>query len=145
MGTATAGFSWGRVLRAGGGGGDTIEGGGVGTRSPGPYIHMYLYIYIYTHIYIYIYLYLLYIYIFLSGHYIYIYIYIFARVFPFTCTLNRLYGRFDMVWLGWPGADFNDTEKEMVANEAMKQGCYPVFLRQSLIDECLCSPKLPLN
>ena len=27
-----------------------------------------------------------------------------------------------MVWLGWPGADFNDVEKDIVANEAMKQG-----------------------
>lgn len=49
--------------------------------------------------------------------------------------LAGIQAKFDMVWLGWPGADFNDAEKDIVANEAMKQGCYPVFLRQNLIDE----------
>ncbi|CAK9053744.1 unnamed protein product, partial [Durusdinium trenchii] len=49
--------------------------------------------------------------------------------------LAGIRAKFDMVWLGWPGADFNDVEKDIVANEAMKQGCYPVFLRQNLIDE----------
>ena len=35
--------------------------------------------------------------------------------------------KFDMVWLGWPGADFNDAEKDIVANEAMKQGAISVL------------------
>ena len=51
--------------------------------------------------------------------------------------LAGIQAKFDMVWLGWPGADFSDNEKEIIANEAMKQGCYPVFLKQNLIDEQL--------
>ena len=56
--------------------------------------------------------------------------------------LAGIQAKFDMVWLGWPGADFIENEKEVIANEAMKQGCYPVFLKQNLIDELLdCSRK----
>lgn len=36
--------------------------------------------------------------------------------------LGGIQAKFDMVWLGWPGADFGDAEKDIVANEAMKQG-----------------------
>lgn len=43
--------------------------------------------------------------------------------------------RFDMVWIGWPGADVPEEDKDMVCAEAMKQGCYPVFLSQELISE----------
>jgi len=49
--------------------------------------------------------------------------------------LAGIQSKFDMVWLGWPGVDVADADKETVANEAMKQGCYPVFLGQQLIDE----------
>ena len=57
--------------------------------------------------------------------------------------LAGIQAKFDMVWLGWPGADFSENEKEVIANEAMKQGCYPVFLKQNLIDELLdCSRML---
>jgi len=50
-----------------------------------------------------------------------------------SCLAGILH-RFDMVWLGWPGVDVADADKEEVANEAMKQGCYPVFLRHDIVD-----------
>lgn len=49
--------------------------------------------------------------------------------------LASIQDKFDMVWLGWPGAEFSDADKELVSAEAMKKGCYPVFLCQNLIDE----------
>lgn len=42
--------------------------------------------------------------------------------FPNGSLSPGIQAKFDMVWLGWPGADFNDAEKDIVANEAMKQG-----------------------
>jgi len=49
--------------------------------------------------------------------------------------LAGIQAKFDMVWLGWPGAEFSDPEKETVAFEATKQNCYPVFLPQDLIND----------
>lgn len=49
--------------------------------------------------------------------------------------LSGIQAKFDMVWLGWPGAEFAVQDRETVANEAMKQGCYPVFLSAELISE----------
>mmetsp|Transcript_98530 Transcript_98530/g.274132 ORF Transcript_98530/g.274132 Transcript_98530/m.274132 type:complete len:819 (+) Transcript_98530:129-2585(+) len=49
--------------------------------------------------------------------------------------LAGIQARFDMVWLGWPGSEIADADKEIVAAEAMKQNCYPVFLPQDLIND----------
>jgi len=49
--------------------------------------------------------------------------------------LASIQEKFDMVWLGWPGAEFKAEDQEEVAKQAMKKGCYPVFLSQDLINE----------
>lgn len=49
--------------------------------------------------------------------------------------LRSLQGRFEMVWIGWPGTEISDADKDMVSADAMKQNCYPVFLPQDLITE----------
>mmetsp|Transcript_110252 Transcript_110252/g.322683 ORF Transcript_110252/g.322683 Transcript_110252/m.322683 type:complete len:922 (+) Transcript_110252:137-2902(+) len=49
--------------------------------------------------------------------------------------LAGIQAKFDMVWLGWPGSEFSDADKDMVAAEAMKVNCYPVFLPQDLIND----------
>mmetsp|Transcript_54287 Transcript_54287/g.151065 ORF Transcript_54287/g.151065 Transcript_54287/m.151065 type:complete len:929 (-) Transcript_54287:102-2888(-) len=43
--------------------------------------------------------------------------------------------KFDMVWIGWPGADIPDGDKEVVSAEAMKQNCFPVFLPADIISD----------
>lgn len=43
--------------------------------------------------------------------------------------------KFDMVWIGWPGGDIPEEDREMVTAEAMKQNCFPVFLTQELISD----------
>ena len=45
-----------------------------------------------------------------------------------SVPLGGIQAKFDMVWLGWPGADFGDAEKDIVANEAMKQGRASLFI-----------------
>jgi len=42
---------------------------------------------------------------------------------------------FEMVWIGWAGAEVPEDQQASVAEEAMKQNCYPVFLSQELITD----------
>lgn len=48
--------------------------------------------------------------------------------------LAGVHGAFEMVWIGWPGNDVPETDQARVAEAAMKQNCYPVFLSGELID-----------
>jgi len=49
--------------------------------------------------------------------------------------LSGISRKFDMVWIGWPGSDVPDGDKDFVTAEAMKQNCFPVFLPAELISE----------
>lgn len=49
--------------------------------------------------------------------------------------LAGIQAKFDMVWLGWPGAEFPEADRELITAEASKQNCYPVFLTQDLIND----------
>mmetsp|Transcript_16320 Transcript_16320/g.16153 ORF Transcript_16320/g.16153 Transcript_16320/m.16153 type:complete len:210 (-) Transcript_16320:180-809(-) len=40
----------------------------------------------------------------------------------------------DMNWIGWPGCEVPDEDKEEVAELVGEQGCYPVFLTDSEIE-----------
>eukprot|EP00928_Gymnodinium_smaydae_P041488 TRINITY_DN28075_c0_g1_i1.p1 TRINITY_DN28075_c0_g1~~TRINITY_DN28075_c0_g1_i1.p1 ORF type:complete len:923 (+),score=159.75 TRINITY_DN28075_c0_g1_i1:198-2966(+) len=48
--------------------------------------------------------------------------------------LAGIHQKFDMVWIGWPGSDIPEADKDVVSREAMKQNCYPVFLNGDLIE-----------
>ncbi|CEL96125.1 unnamed protein product [Vitrella brassicaformis CCMP3155] len=41
---------------------------------------------------------------------------------------------FDMVWIGWPGAEILERDQVSVVAEARKRNCYPVFLDREIID-----------
>jgi len=49
--------------------------------------------------------------------------------------LSGIQNRFDMVWIGWAGADIADADKDVITTEAMKRGCYPVFLSQEIVND----------
>ena len=41
---------------------------------------------------------------------------------------------FDMVWIGWPGMEIPEEDREQVLGVCREYGCTPVFLSQLLID-----------
>lgn len=49
--------------------------------------------------------------------------------------LSGIQGSFDMVWLGWPGVEVAPEDEDFVSSEAMKQNCFPVFLKSEIIND----------
>lgn len=49
--------------------------------------------------------------------------------------LSGIAGYFEMVWIGWLGADIPEADQAMVAEKAQAQNWYPVFLPENLIND----------
>lgn len=49
--------------------------------------------------------------------------------------LSSFYLTSDALWIGWPGIDRKNTDREEIKQRLLKDHCYPVFLSQREVDE----------